>query len=65
MAIGRDLKGKASPVLYITGILLSFVNPLAGVAVYVLVALLWFVPDRRVERQLAHQAEDDRVEADG
>ena len=55
-AVGRDLKGKASPVLYLAGILLTLVTPAAGVAVYVLVAVLWFIPDRRVERQLAHQA---------
>jgi uncharacterized membrane protein len=51
-AIGNDLKGKASPLLYCLGIGLSFVNPWAGVAVYVVVALMWLVPDRRVERTL-------------
>lgn len=39
-------------------------NPLAGVAVYVVVAILWFIPDRRVERQLAHQAEAARVDTE-
>jgi uncharacterized membrane protein len=48
-ALGRDLKGKASPVLYVAGILLSFVAPWAGVAIYVFVALMWLVPDRRIE----------------
>jgi uncharacterized membrane protein len=52
-AIGTDVKGKASPLLYCLGIALSFVNPWAGVAVYVAVALMWLVPDRRVERILA------------
>ncbi|MGT2427174.1 TMEM175 family protein [Amnibacterium kyonggiense] len=56
-AVGRDLKGKLSAPLYLLGILLSIVNPLLGVAVYVLVAILWVIPDRRVERQLAHRAE--------
>jgi uncharacterized membrane protein len=51
-AIGTDLKGKASPLLYCLGIGLSFVNPWAGIAVYVVVALMWLVPDRRVERTL-------------
>jgi uncharacterized membrane protein len=49
-AIGRDLKGKLSPLLYCLGIGLSFVNRWLGVAVYVVVALIWLVPDRRVER---------------
>jgi uncharacterized membrane protein len=48
-ALGRDLKGKISPVLYITGISLSFPFPWAGLAIYVLVALMWLVPDRRIE----------------
>src|SRR4051812_38699616 len=56
-ALGRDLKGKVSAPLYGVGILLSLVNPLLGVGTYALVAVLWFIPDRRVERQLAHQAE--------
>ncbi|HJQ01924.1 MAG TPA: TMEM175 family protein [Jatrophihabitans sp.] len=50
MAIGRDLKGKLSPVLYCLGIGLSFANRWLGIAVYVLVALIWLTPDRRVER---------------
>jgi uncharacterized membrane protein len=52
-AIGRDLKGKASPVLYLLGIAASFGLPWLGGAIYVAVALLWLVPDRRIERQLA------------
>ena len=48
-ALGRDLKGKASPVLYVAGILLSLVAPWAGLAIYVFVALMWLVPDRRIE----------------
>jgi uncharacterized membrane protein len=52
-AIGTDLKGKLSPLLYCLGIGLSFVNQWAGIAVYVIVALMWLVPDRRVERTLA------------
>jgi uncharacterized membrane protein len=52
-ALGRDLKGKASPVLYLIGIGVSFIEPWLGLIPYVLVALLWLVPDRRVERWLA------------
>ena len=51
-AVGRDLKGKASPVLYVIGIGLAFVSPVLSVAVYVIVALIWLVPDRRVERTI-------------
>jgi uncharacterized membrane protein len=49
-AIGTDLKGKISPLMYCLGIGLSFVHPWLGVAIYVAVALMWLVPDRRVER---------------
>jgi uncharacterized membrane protein len=52
-AIGSDFKGKSSPLLYCLGIGLSFVNSWVGVAVYVIVAMMWLVPDRRVERTLA------------
>jgi uncharacterized membrane protein len=51
-AIGRDVKGRASPLLYCLGIGLSFVHERLGLAVYVGVALMWFVPDRRVERRV-------------
>ena len=51
-ALGGDRKGNISLVLYAVGIVLSLFLPLAGIAVYVLVAAIWFVPDRRIERQL-------------
>lgn len=51
-AIGRDLKGKASPVLYVLGIAGSFWSGWLGGFFYVLVALMWLVPDRRIERML-------------
>jgi uncharacterized membrane protein len=54
-AIGRDRKGKASPLLYITAIPLAFVNRWLAVALYVVVAVLWLIPDRRVERTLSAQ----------
>jgi uncharacterized membrane protein len=56
-AIGSDVKGKISPVLYCLGIGLTFVNRWVGLAIYVLVALIWLVPDSRVERHLAATAE--------
>jgi uncharacterized membrane protein len=51
-AIGQDWKGKLSPLLYITGMLLTLVMPMAAMAVYVGAALIWLVPDRRIERAL-------------
>ena len=54
-AIGRDLKGKLSPLLYAAGIGLAFVDARAAGAIYVLVALFWLVPDRRVERVSRHR----------
>jgi len=52
-AIGSDWKGRACPPLYLVAILLTFVAPWAAQAIYVGVALLWLVPDRRIERTLA------------
>ncbi len=49
-SFGRDWKGKLSPVVYATGIALSFFRPWAAGCVYVLVALMWLIPDRRIER---------------
>src|ERR1700722_11470543 len=51
-ALGSDLKGKISPILYIAGIVLAFVNPWISVALYVLVAIIWLVPDRRIARRV-------------
>jgi uncharacterized membrane protein len=52
-AMGQDWKGKGSPVLYIAGMGLSLVNPLLGIAAYTVVAAIWLIPDRRVERFIA------------
>jgi uncharacterized membrane protein len=51
-AVGRDVKGKASALLYAAAIVLAFVDTWIADALYVLVALIWFVPDRRIERAL-------------
>ena len=51
-AVGRDLKGKLSALLYALAILLAFVKVWIADVLYVLVALVWFVPDRRIERSL-------------
>ena len=47
-ALGPDWKGKLSPLLYLAGIGLSFLRPWLGGSLYVLVAVLWFIPDRRL-----------------
>jgi uncharacterized membrane protein len=52
-ALGRDVKGKASLVIYSTGVLVAFVSPVVSVALYVVVAVIWFIPDRRIERRLS------------
>ena len=49
VALGSDIKGKISPILYIAGIVLAFVSPWTSIALYVLVAVIWLVPDRRIE----------------
>jgi TMEM175 potassium channel family protein len=49
-SIGRDFKGKLSPVLYAIAIGVSFFRPWLAGCIYVLVALMWLVPDRRIER---------------
>lgn len=52
-AIGGDWKGKVSPLLYLAAIPVSFVSPLTANSLFVLVALLWLVPDRRIETAIA------------
>jgi len=52
-AIGRDVKGKISLALYLVGVGLAFVVPAAAMAAYALVALIWLVPDRRIEARIA------------
>ncbi len=54
-AVGADWKGKASQVLYLLGIAASFVLPALAQALYVAVALMWLVPDRRIERLVDHE----------
>jgi uncharacterized membrane protein len=49
VAVGQDLKGKISPILYAVAIPLAFVREWAADAIYVAVALMWLVPDRRIE----------------
>jgi len=51
-AVGRDWKGKISPALYLCAIPLAFVTPWIASGLYIVVALLWLIPDRRIEREI-------------
>jgi uncharacterized membrane protein len=51
-ALGSDIKGKISPVLYLAAIALAFVAPWASHAIYVVVALMWLIPDQRIEKAI-------------
>jgi uncharacterized membrane protein len=51
-AIGKDLKGKMSPILYTIGILSTFLNHWISGGIYVLVALIWLIPDKRIEKTM-------------
>jgi uncharacterized membrane protein len=53
-AIGKDRKGWISIALYVTGIALSFVQPWLGFATYIVVAIMWLIPDRRIEKPTSH-----------
>ena len=49
-AIGRDRKGKISVIIYVVVIISAFVSPMIACALFLVVALIWFVPDQRIER---------------
>ncbi|HEY0321921.1 MAG TPA: TMEM175 family protein [Pyrinomonadaceae bacterium] len=51
-AVGKDIKGKLSPLIYVAAIPLAFVNQWISDGLYVLVALMWLIPDRRIESKL-------------
>lgn len=55
-AIGNDWKGRLSPALYATAVVLAFPAPRVSIAIYISVALMWVVPDRRIERVLGGKA---------
>jgi len=55
-AIGKDVKGKLSPALYVVAIVATTIAPWIAWALYVAVALIWLIPDRRIERALAERA---------
>jgi len=51
-AVGGDWKGKLSPVTYLVAIPMAFVSTWVSLGLYVLIALIWLIPDRRIERAL-------------
>lgn len=55
-AVGRDVKGKLSPLMYLAAIVMAFVNQWVSDAIYVLVALMWLVPDKRIESRVDEHA---------
>jgi uncharacterized membrane protein len=59
-AVGDDAKGKISVVLYLLAIPLAFVNQLISAAIYVFVALMWLVPDRRIEKRFDELSKEGR-----
>jgi uncharacterized membrane protein len=56
-AVGADWKGKLSPALYLAAIGLAFVNAWIANAIYVAVAAMWFIPDRRIEKRVEEKAQ--------
>ncbi|HVU60909.1 MAG TPA: TMEM175 family protein [Mycobacteriales bacterium] len=54
-AVGRDGKGKISPVLYVLAIPLAYLSRWVSVALYVVVAAIWLIPDRRIENQVVER----------
>jgi uncharacterized membrane protein len=62
-ALGSDVKGKTSPILYAVGIAMAFVSPWVSVALFAAVAMMWLVPDRRLEPLLDTRAGDSAKSA--
>jgi uncharacterized membrane protein len=58
VAVGNDFKGKISIVIYAVAIPIAFIAPGMSFALYVLVAVIWFIPDRRIEKVIGDQEKD-------
>ena len=54
-SIGKDFKGKVSIIIYCIGIVMAFINSWIGFALYVLVAIIWFIPDSRIEKRIGKE----------
>jgi uncharacterized membrane protein len=60
IAIGRDFKGKLSIAIYATAILLAFINSFVAFSLYIVVAIIWLIPDRRIERAIRSRSDRTR-----
>jgi uncharacterized membrane protein len=56
-AVGKDAKGNVSLLIYAIAVPLSFLNRWLALSLYVLVAVIWFIPDRRIEKTLSHESQ--------
>lgn len=56
-AVGNGNKGRISVVIYISAIIISFFNAMTAFALYIVVACIWFIPDKRIEKKLKHENE--------
>ena len=54
-ALGNDGKGKVSLVLYASAVLLAFINPWISFGIYIFVAIMWLIPDRRIEKKIQEE----------
>jgi uncharacterized membrane protein len=57
-AIGKDMKGKVSPFLYLAAIVVSWVNPVISGIIYCIAAFIWLIPDKRIERSIRQSGSD-------
>jgi uncharacterized membrane protein len=57
LAVGRDWKGKLSIIFYLLGMALCFIHPFLGMAFYTATAVMWFIPDKRIENKITDQPE--------
>ena len=55
-AFGRDWKGKVSPVAYGVGAVVALWVPVMAAGIYILMAMVWFIPDRRIERAVVEES---------
>ena len=65
LAVGRDRKGKISLLIYAIAIAAAFVHPWMAGALYVVGALMWLVPDRRIERRVSHAGSEGSAVGEG
>lgn len=61
LAVGSGTKGKISILIYVTAILLSIINSWISFGLYVVVAVIWFIPDKRIEKKLDHERHRDSL----